>query len=86
MLFRSWPLSALLAGITLALIPYAAGLISPARLWKLLVSGILVYLCCERMFHSILNRLSSGPAGKLAPVSAGFTMCLLGQILSGIFL
>lgn len=82
----SWILSALLAGLTLALLPFAAGLVSAEGFWKLLLCGILVFMGCERMFVSIMDRLHSGPAGKLAPVSAGLTMCLLGQIFCGIFL
>ena len=82
----SWILADLLGGLTLALLPFAAGMIPPDRVVKLLIAGILVFLGCERMFRSVMDRLSSGPAGKLAPVSAGLTMCLLGQIFSGIFL
>ena len=81
-----WVLSALLAGLTIALLPFAAGLIPAGDALKLLVSGILVFMGCERMFTSIMDRLHSGPAGKLAPVSAGLTMCLMGQIFCGMFL
>ena len=81
-----WAVKAVLAGITIALLPVAAGLVQASEIWTLLIAGILVFLGCERMFHSILDRLSSGPAGKLAPVSAGLTMCLMGQIFCAIFI
>ena len=82
----SWWLSALLAGVTVTALPAVAGLVETAMLWKLAVAGTLVYLGCERIFCSVTDRLSSGPAGKLAILSAGLTMCLLGQIFSGMFL
>ena len=81
-----WIQSALLAGLTLALFPFITGVVAAEQIWKLLAAGILVYLGCERMFHYIVDRLASGPAGKLAPLSAGLTMCLMGQIFSGMFL
>ena len=82
----SWWLSALLAGVTITVLPAAAGVVESGMLWKLAVAGTLTYLGCERMLHSVLDRLSSGPAGRLAPLSAGLTLCLLGQIFSGMFL
>ena len=81
-----WVLKGILAGITIALLPVAAGLIPASEGWTLLIAGTLVFMGCERMFHFAVDRLRSGPAGKLAPLSAGLTMCLMGQIFCGMVL
>ena len=81
-----WILSGLLGGLTIALFPFITGIVDAELTWKLILGGLLTYVACERCFQSILDRLSSGPAKKLAPLSVGLTMCLVGQIFSGIFL
>ena len=81
-----WWLSALLAAVSFGLLPAAAGVTAWAQSWKLLLAGGLVFLGCSGLLRSAVDRLSSGPAGRLAPVSVGLTICLLGQIFSGMFL
>ena len=79
----NWFCAALLAGVTIGLIPFVAGVADVEEIWKLVLVGALVFLGCERMFHSAMDRLVSGPSGKLAPLSVGLVMCFLGQIFAG---
>ena len=82
----NWLCSALLAGLTICLFPFVAGVAEVEEVWKLVLIGGLVFLGCERMFHSMMDRLSSGPAGKLAPLSVGLVMVVMSQIFAGMIL
>ena len=82
----NWLCAAFLAGLTLGLFPFVAGVAEVEEIWKLVLVGGLVFLGCERMFHSVMDRLSSGPAGKLAPLSVGLVMVVMSQIFAGMIL
>ena len=82
----NWFCSAILAGLTLGLFPFVAGIAEVEEIWLLVLTGTASFLFTERMFTSILDRIASGPRARLAPLSAGLVICLIGQIFAGMIL
>lgn len=82
---RSWGLTALLALLTFGLLPLCAGLADAMTALKLAVAGGVTYTVAAVLFGSILDRLSSGPSAKGAPVAAAFVLFLAGQCFTNIF-
>lgn len=72
------------AAITFGLLPWAAGYIPAAEIWKLALGGGVVFTVTTWLFSSICDRLSSGPAAKAAPLISGIGLCLAAQCLTGI--
>ena len=61
---RSWGLTALLALLTFGLLPLCAGLAHGVLALKLAVAGGVTYTVSALLFHSIVERLSTGPRLK----------------------
>lgn len=72
------------AAITFGLLPWAAGYIPTAEIWKLALGGGMVFTVATWLFSSICDRLSSGPAAKAAPLISGIGLYLAAQCLTGI--
>ena len=81
-----WICSGILAALTFGLLPFVAGIAEVEEVWKLVLAGGVTFTLTERIFTSSVDRMSSGPAGKLAPLSIGIVMVLVGQIFAGMFL
>lgn len=81
-----WICSGLLAVVTFGLLPWSAGIVSTAAMWKIALLGGGVYLLANFLFDSLLERLSSGPAGKLAALVSGLVLFLAGQCFAGMLL
>lgn len=75
-----------LACICFGLLPWAAGYIPAGEIWKLAVSGAIVFTAVTFLFTSIQDRLSSGPASKAAPIVCALGLYFAAQCLTGIFL
>ena len=74
------------AAIAFGLLPFAAGYIPAAEIWKLALAGAAVFTACTWLFTSICDRLSSGPACKAAPVISAIGLFFAAQCLTGIIL
>ena len=83
---RCWPLLVLLGAVTFGLLPLAAGLVVPARAGLLAVGGGVTFGVLTWMFTFAVERMTSGRAGKLAPVMTALGLFLACQCFSGIFL
>ena len=85
---RYWIASAVVAAVDFALLGLCAGLLpgDPVSVGKAAVLGMVVFLVCEMLFHSILDRLSSGPVKnrKSLAVFTALLLFLASQILEGI--
>lgn len=74
------------AVIAFGLLPFAAGYIYAADIWKLALGGGIVFTATTWLFTSICDRMSSGPASKAAPIISAFGLYFAAQCLTGIFL
>lgn len=72
--------------ITFGLLPFCAGYIPAAEIWKLAIGGGVVFTITTILFTSVQDRLSSGPARKAAPVISALGLYLAAQCLTGILL
>lgn len=74
------------SALTFALLPWAAGYVPAAQVWKLALGGCAVFTALTWLFSSICERLSSGPSSKAAPVVSAVCLYFAVQCLTGIFL
>lgn len=72
--------------ITFGLLPFCAGYIPAAEIWKLAIGGGVVFTITTILFTSVQDRLSSGPARKAAPVISALGLYFAAQCLTGILL
>lgn len=83
---RSWPVVAVLNAVTFALLPLAAGLLTGQDLIRFALVGCLVCTVLTFLFTSICDRLTSGSAGKAAPLLCAGVLFLAVQGCSGLWL
>ena len=72
------------AALSFGILPLAAGIVAPANALGLAVSGAVIFTAAAWIFTSIQDRLSSGPAAKLAPIMSAFGIWLAVQAFAGI--
>lgn len=72
------------AAITFGLLPFAACFVGAEEALKLAVLGAVVFTCATWLFSSMMDRLSSGPAARLAPVLSALGLYLAVQCFMGI--
>ena len=72
------------AALSFGILPWAAGLVAVKYLLGLALTGAVVFTVCTFVFTSIQDRLSSGPAAKLAPIMSAFGIWLAVQAFAGI--
>ena len=72
------------AAITFGVLPFAAYFVGAGEALKLAVLGAVVFTCVTWLFSSMMDRLSSGPAAKLAPVLSALGLYLAVQCFMGI--
>ena len=73
------------SAITFGLLPFCAGFASGLEALKLAVLGGVVFTATTWLFTSVQDRLSSGPAAKLAPFLSAAGLYLAAQCFVGIF-
>lgn len=83
---RQWVLTALLGGLTFGLLPLCAGLADAGEALRLGLAGAVAFTVLTVLFTAIRDRLSSGPAGKLAPLLTGGVLFLACQVFAGMIL
>ena len=72
------------AALSFGILPFAAGMVAVKYLLGLALTGAVVFTVCTFVFNSIQDRLSSGPAAKLAPIMSAFGIWLAVQAFAGI--
>lgn len=71
------------AAITFGLLPFAACFVGALEALKLAVLGAVVFTVTTWLFTSMMDRLSTGPAAKLAPVVSALGLYLASQVFMG---
>ena len=74
----------LFAALSFGILPFAAGMVAVKYLLGLALTGAVVFTVCTFVFTSIQDRLSSGPAARLAPIMSAFGIWLAVQAFAGI--
>ena len=75
----------LLAVLTFGLLSYAAGFAAVMEAVKLALIGGVVFFATAWLFGEAMERLSSGPVAKAAPVITAFGLYLAAQCFAGLF-
>ena len=73
------------SAITFGLLPFAACFAGAGEVLKLAVLGAVVFTAVTWTFSSMMDRLSSGPAAKFAPVMSALGLFLAVQCFMGMF-
>ena len=81
---RCWICIPVFAALSFGLLPFAAGMVAVKYLLGLALTGAVVFTLCTFVFTSIQDRLSSGPAAKLAPIMSALGIWLAVQAFAGI--
>ena len=72
------------AVVTFGLLPFAACLVTALEAVKLGVIGGVVFTAVTWLFSAMEDRLSTGPAAKLAPILSALGLYLAAQCFMGI--
>ena len=73
------------AFLTFALLPFVTGFIQPFEILGLGINGAITFTVTTWLFSSMMDRISSGPSAKLAPVMSALGLYLASQIFMGMF-
>lgn len=73
------------SAITFGLLPFAACFVGAGEALKLAFLGAVVFTAVTWTFSSMMDRLSSGPAAKFAPVMSALGLYLAVQCFMGMF-
>ncbi len=74
----------LFAAISFGLLPFCAGFAGSWEVAKLAVLGGVVFTAATWLFSAMMERLSTGPAAKLAPVFSALGLYLAAQCFAGL--
>ena len=74
------------SALSFGLLSWAAGLVSPADALILGLAGGILFPALTWVFTSMVNRISSGPVAKAAPVVSALGLYLAIQCLMGMIL
>ena len=81
---RCWVCIPVFAALSFGVLPMAALLVDVGSARGLMLSGAVIFTLCTFVFSSIQDRLSSGPAARLAPVMSALGIWLAVQAFAGI--
>jgi hypothetical protein len=76
----------ILSILTFGILPYAAGFMPLAAIWKPALIGGAVFTALTFLFTSIQDRLATGPAAKAAPILSAFGLFLACQCFAGMII
>ena len=79
-------ISLVLAALSFGLLPYVSGFATVEAALKLALVGAIVFFVAAWLFDEMMERLSSGPAAKAAPVLSALGRSLAAQCFAGIIL
>ena len=74
------------SAICFGLLPYAAAFTAPLESLKLAVVGACVFTVTTWLFTSMMDRISSGPKAKAAPIVSALGLWLAVQAFTAIIL
>jgi hypothetical protein len=74
------------SAICFGLLPYAAAFTTPLESLKLAVVGACVFTVTTWLFTSMMDRISSGPKAKAAPIVSALGLWLAVQAFTAIIL
>lgn len=83
---RSYICVSVFSAFTFGVLPFIAGFITPVGALIYFFGGSAVFTACTWLFSLMTDRLSSGPAAKLAPVLSGAGLYLASQCFMNIIL
>ena len=78
--------SLILAALTFGLLPYVSGFATVMEALKLALVGAIAFFVAAWLFDEMMERLSSGPAAKAAPVLSALGLYLAAQCFAGMIL
>lgn len=81
---RDFRLLPVYAALIFGLFPYCASFVAPLEALKLGLLGAAIFTAATFLFDSMTERLSTGPAAKLAPAVSALGLYLAAQCLMGI--
>ena len=81
---RCYVCVAVFAALSFGVLPMVAGLVQVENAMGLMVNGCVIFTVTTFVFTSIQDRLSSGPAAKLAPIMSAIGIWLAVQAFAGI--
>ena len=73
------------SAIAFGVLPWAAGYIPAAEIWKLAIGGGAIFTTVTWLYTSATERIASGPAAKAAPVVSALGLYFAAQCLTGFF-
>lgn len=76
----------LFAAVCFGLLPYAAAFTTPVESLKLALVGACVFTVTTWVFTSMMDRISSGPKAKAAPIVSALGLWLAVQAFTAIIL
>ena len=82
---RCWICLPVFAALTFGLLPFAACFVGITDALWLALKGCVVFSTLTWVFDSAMDRLSSGPAAKAAPILTALGLYLAAQCLMGMF-
>ncbi len=77
---------ALFSLLSFGLLPYAAGVVALAQVWKIALVGGVLFTLLTRIFDSVMDRITTGPKAAFAPVISALGLYLAFQVFAGIIL
>ena len=81
---RCWVCIPAFADLSFGILPFAAGMVALNNVLGLALSSAAIFTVCTFVFTSIQDRLSSGPAARLAPIMSALGIWLAVQAFAGI--
>ena len=72
------------SAISFGLLPYCAAFATPVEAVRLGILGCAVFTATTWLFSSMMDRLSTGPAAKLAPLVSALGLFLASQCFMGL--
>ena len=81
---RCWICIPVFAALSFGILPFAAGMVALSNVLGLALTGAAIFTVCTFVFTSVQDRLSSGPAARLAPIMSALGIWLAVQSFAGI--
>ena len=81
---RCWICIPIFAALSFGILPFAAGMVALSSTLGLALTGAAIFTVCTFVFTSVQDRLSSGPAARLAPIMSALGIWLAVQAFAGI--
>ena len=81
---RCWICIPVFAALSFGILPFAAGMVALSSTLGLALTGAAIFTVCTFVFTSVQDRLSSGPAARLARIMSALGIWLAVQAFAGI--